>query len=107
MRDGHRDVISNLEKEENAIKMWEYLERKYLNRPEKINGSSVKKIVAAKNTNPVKKSKIQSLQKEVVFRKKNNLRIIARFVSILLRNKSAPRPQQQGSAMLLGAWIAW
>ena len=57
MKDGLRDVISNLEKEKNAIKMWKYLEEKYLKGPQKINGSSVKKVVASKKKNPVKKSK--------------------------------------------------
>ena len=30
MRDGHRDWLSNMEREENAIKLWQYLEEKYL-----------------------------------------------------------------------------
>jgi hypothetical protein len=30
MRDGHRDWLSNMEREENAIKLWQYLEGKYL-----------------------------------------------------------------------------
>ena len=63
MKDGHRNVISNLEKEENAVKMWKYLEEKYLKGPEKINGSSVKKIVASKKKNPVKKNKVTKLTK--------------------------------------------
>jgi hypothetical protein len=42
MRDGHRDWLSNMEKEKNAIKLWQYLEEKYLKQPEKIeaNGSA-------------------------------------------------------------------
>ena len=30
MRDGHRDWLSNMEKETNAIKLWQYLDEKYL-----------------------------------------------------------------------------
>jgi hypothetical protein len=63
MKDGLRNVISNLEKEENAVKMWKYLEEKYLKDPQKINGSSVKKIVASKKKKPVKKSKVTKLTK--------------------------------------------
>lgn len=69
MRDGHRDWISNLEKEVNAIKVWDYLEKKYL----KSNGKRLvkktsKKSVSAKARNPVKKSK--SSQKEKTIKKK-------------------------------------
>ena len=35
MRDGHRDWLSNMEKEENAIKLWQYLDEKYLKPCEK------------------------------------------------------------------------
>ena len=44
MRDGHRDWLSNMEKEENAIKLWQYLEEKYLKPCEKdeANGSPKK-----------------------------------------------------------------
>ena len=44
MRDGHRNWISNMEKEENAIKLWQYLDEKYLKQPEKAetNGSAKK-----------------------------------------------------------------
>jgi hypothetical protein len=44
MRDGHRDWLSNMEKEENAIKLWQYLEERYLTQPEKVeaNGSPKK-----------------------------------------------------------------
>jgi len=70
MRDGHRDVISNLEKEENAVKMWKYLEKKYLKRPQKINGSSVKKVVASKKKNPVKKGEVTKLTKRSSLSKK-------------------------------------
>jgi len=38
MRDGHRDWLSNLEKEENAIKLWQYLEEKYM-KPENVEGN--------------------------------------------------------------------
>jgi len=70
MKDGLRDVISNLEKEKNAVEMWKYLEEKYLKGPEKINGSSVKKIVASKKKNPVKKSKVTKLTKRSSLSKK-------------------------------------
>jgi len=70
MKDGHRKVISNLEKEKNAIKMWKYLEEKYLKGPQKINGSSVKKVVAFKKKNPVKKSKVTKLIKRNSLSKK-------------------------------------
>ena len=44
MRDGHKDWLSNLEKGENAIYLWEYLNKKYLKPSEKAeaNGSSKK-----------------------------------------------------------------
>ncbi|HEX6226261.1 MAG TPA: hypothetical protein VFZ52_17705 [Chryseolinea sp.] len=47
MRDGHRDWLSNLEKEENAIKLWQYLDEKYLKPSEKVgaNGSAQKEVV--------------------------------------------------------------
>jgi len=38
MRDGHRDLLSNMEKEKNAIKLWEYLDEKYL-KPEDVGGN--------------------------------------------------------------------
>jgi hypothetical protein len=42
MRDGHKDWLSNMEREENAIKLWQYLEEKYLKPCEQVqaNGSS-------------------------------------------------------------------
>jgi hypothetical protein len=44
MRDGHRDWLSGLEKEKNAINLWQYLDEKYLKHPEKVeaNGSPKK-----------------------------------------------------------------
>ena len=35
MRDGQRDLLSNMEKEANAIKLWQYLDEKYLKPCEK------------------------------------------------------------------------
>ena len=35
MRDGHKDWLSNMEREENAIKLWQYLDEKYLKPCEK------------------------------------------------------------------------
>jgi len=44
MRDGYSDWLSNMEKEENAIKLWQYLDEKYLKQQEKgeANGSRKK-----------------------------------------------------------------
>lgn len=30
MRDGHREWLANMEKEKNAVKLWQYLDEKYL-----------------------------------------------------------------------------
>jgi|SRR5688572_10862535 len=49
MRDGHRDWLSGMETEENAINLWKYLEKKYLEPPEKVEGNrNPKKIEVVK-----------------------------------------------------------
>ena len=44
MRDGHMDWLSGLEKEKNAINLWQYLDEKYLKPSGKVkaNGSHEK-----------------------------------------------------------------
>jgi|SRR6188508_2479642 len=43
MRDGKRELLSNMEKEKNAIKLWEYLDEKYLKPSEKTEEMEVLK----------------------------------------------------------------
>ena len=43
MRDGHKDWLSNMEKEENAIYLWEYLDEKYLKPSEKAEANESSK----------------------------------------------------------------
>jgi hypothetical protein len=65
MRDNLRDIISNLEKETNAVKVWAYLEKKYLKGKGKKkatkNGKTnagATKMAASKMRKPLKKSKV-------------------------------------------------
>jgi len=47
MRDGHRDWLANMEQEENAIKLWQYLDEKYLKQPEKVEANGSPKEIEA------------------------------------------------------------
>jgi len=57
MLDGHKDWLSGLEKKDNAIKLWQYLEKEYLTPCENGKPNGAKKIVVAKKRKSVKKSK--------------------------------------------------